>query len=61
MNKVNEVDRYNQIVSKLGFDPREYNPEYPDHECDNIVSSFAILNTEELQFLLTFLNKQERS
>lgn len=46
--------RYKEIVDKLGFEPKDYEPERPKEgftENDNRKSPFAALSLEELLFL----------
>ncbi len=46
--------KYKEIVDKLGFEPKDYEPERPKEgftENDNRKSPFAALSLEELLFL----------
>ena len=49
---VTNDEMYKSIVSKLGFEPKDYTPDLKDYECDNFESPFDILSLDELRFLL---------
>ena len=44
-------EKYEAICEKLGFIPSEYDPDLPDHEDDNYVNPFRVLDIEELDYL----------
>jgi len=46
-------EKIQAICDKLGFDPRDFNPQLSDTEDDRPVSPFRILTSEELRYLLT--------
>lgn len=48
---MNDKNRYEQIVKKLGFKPKDYvfNPSHTEN--DQSESPFSILSLEELRFL----------
>lgn len=44
-------EMYENIVRKLGFEPKDYKPVYDNTENDRIVSPLSILTVEELKYL----------
>ena len=45
-------DKLQAIVDKIGFDPRDFNPQLSDTEDDRVVSPFRVLTGEELDYLI---------
>ena len=45
-------EKLQAIVDKIGFDPRDYNPQLSGTENDRYESPFQVLTDEELNYLI---------
>ncbi len=51
MDNRKDKEMYQQIVNKLGFEPKNYKPTLKNMENDNENNPFDILTLEELKYL----------